>query len=280
MTNKEYTEQIALTQTEVKIRRFFPNAITMTALGFGLSSLNMAFWGQWKMAVLFIALSALCDFLDGGVARFLRVESKFGVQLDSLSDLVSFGVAPGFLMYQWTMDQSARIEVLMDNAYRSDAVGVYWGFALFLAMCTAMRLARFNTMADSDTPQPSYWNHFFMGVPAPAGAGLAILPLVLWLATSEQFDLLRTPWIVGFFLLFSGTMMASKIPTFCLKHLHLPDNWVSVLRIALLFLLASVIAFPWISFGFIGISYVISIPVGVVYFLKLKRQYEEQKKGE
>ncbi|MGN1063358.1 MAG: CDP-alcohol phosphatidyltransferase family protein, partial [Alphaproteobacteria bacterium] len=184
---------IKATKTELKLRQLFPNAITMTALGFGVSSLNMAFWGHWKMAVLFIALSALFDFLDGGVARLLGVESKFGAQLDSLSDFVSFGVAPGFLMYQWTIDQTARIEVLMNNAYRSDAVGMYWGFALFLAMCMAMRLARFNTMLDSNKTQPDYWKHFFMGVPAPAGAGLALLPLVLWLATNGQYEFLRSP---------------------------------------------------------------------------------------
>lgn len=280
MKKKLHTQQIVMTETEVKIRRFFPNAITMTALGFGLSSLNMAFWGQWKMAVLFIALSALCDFLDGGVARLLRVESKFGVQLDSLSDLVSFGVAPGFLMYQWTMDQSARIEVLLNNAYRSDAsdaVGVYWGFSLFLAMCAAMRLARFNTMADSEAPQPSYWKHFFMGVPAPAGAGLAILPLILWLATSEQCDTLRDPWVVSFFLLFSGSMMASRVPTLCLKHLNISDGFMSILRIGLLFLLASLIAYPWISLSFIGVAYVLSIPFGIHYFLRQKYLSKKQK---
>ncbi len=262
-------------QSEIKIRQLFPNAITMTALGFGVSSLNMAFWGQWKLAVLFIALSALFDFLDGGVARLLGVESKFGAQLDSLSDFVSFGVAPGFLMYQWTMDQGARYEALIGNAFRSDAVGIYWGFALFLAMCTAMRLARFNTMLESAEPQPKYWEHFFMGVPAPAGAGLAILPLVLWLACSEQIDLFRCPCFVGFFLLFSGSMMASRIPTLCLKHLNIPEKMMTPLRIFILFVFASLFAFPWISLSIIGVCYLISIPLGLHYFLKQKKLYQK-----
>lgn len=256
-------------QSQIKIRQLFPNAITMTALGFGVSSLNMAFWGQWKLAVLFIALSALFDFLDGGVARLLGVESKFGAQLDSLSDFVSFGVAPGFLMYQWTMDQDARYEALVGNAFRADAVGIYWGFALFLAMCTAMRLARFNTMLESEHPQPKYWQHFFMGVPAPAGAGLAILPLILWLAFSVDF--FRSPWFVAFFLLFSGSMMASRIPTICLKHLNIPVHLMTPLRIVLLFILASLLAFPWVSLSIIGMAYLISIPLGVQYFLKQKQ---------
>lgn len=260
-------------QSHIKIRQLFPNAITMTALGFGVSSLNMAFWGQWKLAVLFIALSALFDFLDGGVARLLGVESKFGAQLDSLSDFVSFGVAPGFLMYQWTMDQDARYEALIGNAYRADAVGIYWGFALFLAMCAAMRLARFNAMLEEShtKPQPPYWQHFFMGVPAPAGAGLAILPLVLWLACDVDF--FRNPWFVGFFLVFSGAMMASRIPTLCLKHLNIPEHFMTPLRIGLLFILASLLAFPWISLSVIGVCYLISIPLGIRYFLQQKNSH-------
>ena len=274
MTKKqEYT----MKKSEIKIRQVFPNAITMTALGFGVSSLNMAFWGQWKLAVLFIALSALFDFLDGGVARLLGAESKLGAQLDSLSDFVSFGVAPGFLMYQWTMDQAARHEALVGNAFRSEAVGVYWGFALFLAMCAAMRLARFNAMLEESQskPQPPYWKHFFMGVPAPAGAGLAILPLVLWLASNEQADIFRSPWFVGFFLLFSGSMMASRIPTLCLKHLSIPEHLMTPLRIGLLFMLASLLAFSWISLSIIGICYLISIPFGIHYFLKQKALYKK-----
>ncbi|MBR5129954.1 MAG: phosphatidylcholine/phosphatidylserine synthase [Alphaproteobacteria bacterium] len=262
-------------QSEIKIRQVFPNAITMTALGFGVSSLNMAFWGQWKMAVLFIALSALFDFLDGGVARLLGAESKFGAQLDSLSDFVSFGVAPGFLMYQWTMDQAARHEALIGNAFRSEAVGIYWGFALFLAMCAAMRLARFNAMLESKNEQPKYWEHFFMGVPAPAGAGLAIFPLVLWLASSGQIDFFRSPWFVSFFLLFSGSMMASRIPTLCLKHLRIPEHLMTPLRIGLLFMLASLLAFPWIALSIIGILYLVSIPLGIRYFLKQKTLYKK-----
>ncbi len=263
-------------QTEIKIRQLFPNAITMTALGFGVSSINMAFWGHWEMAVLFIALSALFDFLDGGVARMLGVESKFGAQLDSLSDFVSFGVAPGFLMYQWTMDQSARVEVLLNETHRSSAVGIYWGFALFLAMCTAMRLARFNAMLETSKSQPKYWEHFFMGVPAPAGAGLAILPLILWLATNETIEFLRDPIFVSVVLLFSGSMMASRIPTLCLKHLHIPVRFMTPLRLLLLIMLAALLTFPWIALGFIGIGYVISIPFGILYFVKQKKLFAEK----
>lgn len=259
----------------LNFRPILPNALTMTALAFGVSSLNMAFWGQWKMAVLFIILSALFDFFDGKVARMLGVSSKFGAELDSLSDFVSFGVAPGFLMYQWTMDPSMRIDVLKNLAIRSEAVGVYWIFVLFLAMCCAARLARFNTMLDKKLPP--YWTHFFMGVPAPAGAFLAILPMILWFAGGESCSLLKNPSIVGFFLVFSGIMMASKMPTICLKHIHLNNRHRTIAMILFLIFIAILVTTPFMALGIAGISYLISIPIGVWYFVRQRKIYLKKK---
>ncbi len=259
-----------MVKQDINIRAIFPNAVTMTALAFGVSSLNMALWGHWRLAVLFILLSAAFDFFDGKVARMLGVSSRFGAELDSLSDFVSFGVAPGFLMYQWTMNADIKIEVLKNEMARSEAIGIYWAFALFLAMCCATRLARFNTMLDEK--QPTYWTHFFMGVPAPAGAGLAIFPIVLWLAGGEQVDFFRSPAFVGFFLVFSGIMMASKIPTLSLKHLHIPKKYVSALGVAALLLMAGLFANPWMTLSLVGTGYILSIPVCVYYFIKFKKE--------
>ena len=202
-------------RAEINLRPLCPNAVTMLALAFGVSSINMALWGSWEKAVLFIFFAMVFDFLDGKVARMLDVSSKFGAELDSLSDFVSFGVAPGVLAYLWSM----KVTVFR-GLPRTDAGGVYWIFALFLAMCCATRLARFNSLLEEK--QPDYWLHFFMGVPAPAGAGLALFPIILWKATS--WSGFRNPMFVGFFLCFSGVMMASRIPTLSLKHLHIPKN--------------------------------------------------------
>lgn len=255
---------------ELKLRRLCPNAVTMMALGCGVSSLNMAYWGQWQMALTFILLAGVFDFLDGKVARLLGGESHFGEELDSLSDFVSFGVAPGFLMYQWTLDQQARIDVLKNIAVRSDAVGVSWVFVLFLAMCCATRLARFNTMLNEKIP--SYWTHFFMGVPAPAGACLATMPLLFSLATYHKIELFRTPLCAGFFLLLSGVMMASKIPTISLKHMHLKETYIHFVRLVMLAFLAGMICMPWATLSIIGIAYLVFIPVGIIWFLKEKKK--------
>lgn len=253
------------------IKPLCPNAVTMLALACGVSSMNMALWGNWRMAVVFIILAGVFDFMDGKVARLLGVSSQFGAELDSLSDFVSFGVAPGFLMYNWTMNPVMRLEALRDVAYRPEAVGVYWGVVLFLSVCCASRLARFNAMLNEK--QPPYWTHFFMGVPAPAGACLALLPLILWLASGEQVNLFREAWFASVFVVFAGVMMASRVPTICLKHLHPGRTMRSVLGVVLLALIAGIVSFPWLIFSLLGVGYVISIPVGVYVFLKLKKEF-------
>ena len=135
-------------------------------------------------------------------------------------------------------------------------------------MCCAARLARFNTMLDEK--QPDYWTHFFMGVPAPAGAGLAMLPIILWKAT--DWEGFRNPVFVGFFLCLSGALMASRIPTLCLKHLHIPKKYSMILLPISLFFMAGVFGAPWITLSLLGIGYILMIPVCVYYFLKFKKE--------
>lgn len=262
-------KSVKVPSKDIDIRPLFPNAVTMSALGFGVSSINMALWGEWKWAVAFIFFSMIFDFFDGLVARKLGVSSKFGAELDSLSDFVSFGVAPGILMYLWSM----KIEVFR-AVPRAEAVGVYWVFALFLAMCCATRLARFNSLLDEK--QAPYWTHFFMGVPAPAGAGLSMFPIVLWFATN-QCDFFRHPVFVGFFLCFSGIMMASRIPTLCLKHLHFSRIYAIYLRIIGMLFLAGLFGAPWATLSLFGVGYLIMIPTCCYYFLKFKKSYERGK---
>lgn len=259
-----------MSEREISLRPILPNAVTMTALAFGVSSINMAFWGNWQLAVIFIALSGIFDFLDGKVARMLNVSSRFGAELDSLSDFVSFGVAPAFLMYLWTMDADTRISVLQNQAGRADAIGIYWAVVLFVSMCCAARLARFNTLIDKK--QPEHWKYFFMGVPAPAGAYLTILPLIFWLATNQEIEFFRNPIFVSIFLIFSGVMMASKIPTLCLKHIHISAKYGTVVLIIMLLILAGLVAATWKMLGLLGICYLVSIPICIFYFFKFKKE--------
>ena len=257
---------------EVDLRPVFPNMVTMANLAAGLSSMQFAFWGNWSMAVICIAMAAIFDALDGRVARMFNVSSKFGAELDSLSDLVSFGVAPGFVLYRWTMEQGAIVLGQKDPV----AIGVPWAIALFLAMCCALRLARFNTMLE--TKQPPYWTHFFTGLPAPGGAYVALFPLIVYLWTGAEF--LRNEWLVGFFMLFSAVLMASRIPTPCFKKLHLPklskdsDAWVMLIMAAVVTLLITFLMLNfWAVISVLGIVYLIMLPLGILYFLKEKKRF-------
>ncbi len=263
---------------EIPIRPMFPNMVTMLALACGVSSMQFAFWSNWGAAVACIALAAVFDALDGRVARMLNTSSRFGAELDSLSDLVSFGVAPGFLLYQWTMDPAIRATAVAEGVKDPLAVGVPWMIVLFFAMCCALRLARFNTMLDEE-PQPAYWTHFFMGLPAPGGAYLGLLPLVFYLWTKD--DLFRNEYLVSFFMLTSAVLMASRIPTPCFKKVHMPKlkpAYRQIATVIMLALLASFVTFMfknfWAFASIVGLIYVIMLPLGIIFFFQQKKHYK------
>jgi CDP-diacylglycerol---serine O-phosphatidyltransferase len=266
---------------QAQLRQACPNMVTFLALAFGVSSLNFSFWGRWELAVLSLILAAVFDGLDGRVARMLNTSSKFGAELDSLSDFVSFGVAPAFLLYQWTMDQAARASIISSNSMQltsvisdnslqiADAVGARWVFVLLLSMCCALRLARFNTMLEEE-PMPSYWTHFFVGLPAPGGAIVALTPLTLWLQFHWPF--LRNPVFVSCFMTLSAFLMASRIPTLSLKHLHVSEGIRVYLSFFMLIVVALTLVYPWIVLGIISVGYLFTLPVGILFFLKFKKQ--------
>ena len=153
----------------IPLRAVVPNAITALALCSGLSGVRFAIGGEWERAVGMIVLAGVLDGLDGRVARMLRGESRFGAELDSLADAISFGVSPALVLYLWSLQYAPRLG---------------WISALMLAVFCALRLARFNAQIDADE-QPRKAAGYFTGVPAPAGAGLAMLPLIAWLWTGQ-----------------------------------------------------------------------------------------------
>jgi len=196
--------------------RFLPNAITVLALCAGLSSIAFAhratvdtsdLRNQWFLAAAMIATAAILDSVDGPAARLLRSTSKIGAELDSFSDLVSFGVAPAVVMYLWKLDQHP----------------IGWAICLVYAVCTTLRLARFNSLLEDDNPKP--WSKmFFTGVPSPAGALLAIQPMVL--ETRFHDGWWSNQWVAAFWMLFVGILMISRMPSIALKHVYIPSKLV------------------------------------------------------
>ncbi|WP_199431392.1 CDP-diacylglycerol--serine O-phosphatidyltransferase [Qaidamihabitans albus] len=221
--------------------RLLPNAITVLALCAGLSAVQFALNGQLVLAVGAIGVAAVLDSLDGRIARLLDATSRMGAELDSLSDAISFGVAPALVLYVWLAEGSR----------------IGWVAALIFAVCMVLRLARFNTLLD-DTEQPPYSSEFFVGVPAPAGGLLALLPLVI----TVEFG---TGWwsaqpVVWIWTVAISALLISRIPTLSLKTVRAPAKAVAPLLVAVGLLAAAIIQYPLIALASAMVLYLAHIP--------------------
>lgn len=250
-------ERRALRRERLKglpINRMIPNMLTLLALCAGMSSIRFALLDRYDLAALAILAAAILDGLDGRVARILKGASKFGAELDSLSDFVSFGVAPALTLYLWVM---------------LGAGAAAWLPVLFYAMCAALRLARFNTALEDDSP-PAWTRNYFTGVPSPAGAGLALLPLIL--ANLFGDEVFRRPEVVGFVLVAVGILMVSTLPTFSFKKFKVDHRWVLPMMLVVGLLAATMISAPWAGVAALLLLYLASIPVAVRSYRTLKER--------
>ena len=236
------------------LRALAPNAITSAALCSGLTGIRFATDGQWAMAVFAVVLAGLLDGLDGRVARLMKAESRFGAELDSLADNVSFGVAPALILYMWSLTEVPRLG---------------WLAALALAVCCALRLARFNARIDL-AEQPHKSAGFLTGVPAPVGAGLAFLPLYLWIASGEA--VFRNPLLVGVWIALIAFLMISNIATPSWGSAR-PRRSIRLELIALVGLtIAALLTEPWWTLVAISAVYLAVIPISVVRYARIRRQ--------
>lgn len=227
----------------LSINNLLPNMLTMLNLASGMTAMRFAIDAHWKEAVLAIAAGALFDMLDGRIARMLNAQSKFGEELDSLADVVSFGVAPALILYLWTLH---------------DARSIGWIVALVLGGCAALRLARFNTMLGAAAEKPPFAYNYFTGVPVPAGAFLALLPVIATLEVGPGiFD---RPWIVVPWTLLVSGLMISAIPTFSMKGLRIPQRFVVFVLLGVGVTAAALVSAPWTTLSFVGLAYIVSIP--------------------
>jgi CDP-diacylglycerol--serine O-phosphatidyltransferase len=219
-----------------------PNILTLLALCAGMTAIRFALNGNFQAAVYAIIVAGVFDGLDGRVARLLKATSRFGAELDSLSDFVSFGVAPAAVMYLWTM-----------SALHS----VGWAIVLFYAVCCALRLARFNTQLSAE-PAPATAG-YFSGVPAPGGAGLVMMPMF---ASFEWGDwITRSPYLGAVWISGIALLMVSRIPTVSLKKFRIPHRFVMPTLLGIGLLAAFATTAPWPTLLLIGFMYVGSIPM-------------------
>jgi CDP-diacylglycerol--serine O-phosphatidyltransferase len=246
---------------ELPFRKIVPNIVTMLALCSGMTSIRYAIQESWSKAVLFIFLAALFDGLDGRVARMLKASSKFGAELDSLSDFISFGVAPAILMFQWCLFDLPKIG---------------WFFCLLFAMGMALRLARFNTMLEDDTIPP-YWAHYFTGVPAPAAAAMVIMPILLGFDLAETKPFLRTHAFCSIWMCIVFYLETSRIPTISLKKAKIKPSMVIPLLVIVAVIAHFLFTQTWLTLGVLTAIYTLSIPYSVIRFLHDKKLYEQGK---
>jgi CDP-diacylglycerol--serine O-phosphatidyltransferase len=243
------------------LMRIFPNMITLLGLCAGLSSLRFALVGKWELALTFIAIAAFIDAMDGRLARMMNITSTFGAQLDSLADFFNFGVAPPLILYLWITYQ---------------VKGFGWALVLFFAVCAAIRLARFNTNIDMDGKKQKKPDKFFVGIPSPAGAGLALFPMILQLQWGEQFidlfnkgdkNFLAIAVIAYTALVALG--MASRLPTFTHKRVSFPREYTSLVLVFAALVLIWLVIEPWLTLSLMILFYILLLPVGVIqYYLK------------
>lgn len=239
------------------LRTMVPNAITAAALCVGLTGIRFAIAGDFERSVQLVILAGLLDGIDGRAARLLKAESRFGAELDSLADSISFGVAPALIIYLWTLQSLPRLG---------------WFAALAFAICCVLRLARFNARIDA-VEQPHKSAGFLTGVPAPVGAGLAFLPMYLWIA-SGRAEVFAAPVMVGVWLVLIAFLMISSMPTLSWGRLR-PRRSIRLELIALTGLLvAALVAEPWLTLVAISVAYLLLIPVGLVGYARVRRQRE------
>ncbi len=244
------------------LRAIAPNAVTALALCSGLTGIRFAISADWQLAVTMIMIAGVLDGLDGRIARMVRGESRFGAELDSLSDAISFGVSPALIVYLWALHDLPRIG---------------WLCALIFAVFCALRLARFNAAIDV-VDQPHKSAGFLTGIPAPAAAGLAMLPLYLWFWTDQP--VFRSPWLVAPWMALIALLMVSSVATYSWGSLKLRRSVRFEAMAAVVLLGAALFSAPWHTLTVICIAYLGSIPFSSRQYARVKRQRGMQRPPE
>jgi CDP-diacylglycerol--serine O-phosphatidyltransferase len=242
----------------LSFNKMIPNILTLLALCSGMTAIRFGLEEHYRQAVIAILVAGIFDGIDGRIARLLKGTSEFGAELDSLSDFISFGVAPALLMYLWSVQS---------------LLSLGWMAALLFAICCGLRLARFNTQIGVELPPYAY--NFFTGVPAPAGAFLVLIPMLL----NFEFGWsgFRSGWFGAVVLAAVGALMVSRVPTFSGKRFHLPREWVLAVFLIIGGLAALATTEPWATLLLIGLLYIGSIPLSVRAYNKLRRAADEMR---
>ena len=237
----------------IPLRALAPNAVTALALCTGLSGAWFAMQGRWENAVAAIVIAGVLDAMDGRIARMLKGESRFGAELDSLSDVIAFGATPALVLYMWVMQDMPRFG---------------WTISVFFVLCAALRLARFNAQIDTDN-QPHKSAGFNTGVPSPPGAALALLPMMIWFETEAEWVRdyrLLAPW-----LLLCAFLMVSNVATYSWSSIKIRRSLRFMALAAVSLFVATLVAAPWVALIGVGILYAGMLPFSMMSYARIKK---------
>ena len=234
-------------------RVILPNMLTLIGVCIGLTSIRFALDGRFEFAIVAIILAAIIDGLDGRIARLIKGTSKVGKELDSLTDMISFGVAPAFIMYFWTLSSLGRLG---------------WLICLIYVICVALRLARFNINSNQE---PSWRDNFFEGVPSPAGGILVLTPLVI---SMTNFDLVKIDnnTIAPIFFIVTSLLLISKFPTYSFKKIVIQRQTTIFLLFGIVLFFGFILIYPFIAISISAILYLLMLPISYFHYNKLKKQ--------
>ncbi len=233
-----------------------PNAFTVASICFGLSAIRYGLDGHYQTAVMMIILAAVFDGLDGRAARLLKITSRLGAELDSLADFLSFGVAPAFLIYHWSLHEIK---------------GLGWAIALFYVICAALRLARFNSELE-DPDRPPWMARFFTGMPAPAAAGVVLVPMMLAFALGQDWP---SAWALnGLTMAAVALMMVSTVRTFSIKMVttRLDPEYILPVLVGIGAIITALVNVPWWTLLTVAFIYLVSVPVSILTARSLATQ--------
>ena len=235
-----------------KSRVILPNILTLIGVCIGLTSIKFAFDGKFELSIIAVIVAGIIDGLDGRIARLIQGTSKVGKELDSLTDVISFGVAPAFIMYFWSMSEIGRLG---------------WLISLIYVVCVALRLARFNVNSEAE---PSWRDNFFEGIPSPAGGILVLMPLIYSFSEIQIFKPNYQIVVPALFILIA-ILLISKVPTYSLKKIVVPRSTTIFLLFVVVLFFGLLLIYTFNTLIISGILYLIIIPVSSVHFLLIKK---------
>ena len=241
--------------SDKKTRVILPNILTLIGVCIGLSSIKFALDSKYEIAVIAIIFAALIDGLDGRIARLIKGTSKVGKELDSLTDVISFGVAPAFIMYFWSLNNLGKFG---------------WLLCLVYVVCVVLRLARFNVHSNEEA---SWKDNFFEGVPSPAGGILVLMPLIYSLSELKFLNI-NYNFIVPVFFILVSLLLISKVPTYSLKKIVVPRTMTIFLLFGIVLFFGLLLIYTFNVMVISGLVYLCLIPISFIHYIKLNKKFD------